>query len=265
MTSYFDEAERAISKTDDLEEVIRIESRVWDDCILCASDPQFPNEIRQRILQAHDTAVFSGENSKGFETWRIAKYSPMVTSLHSIFHDLARMRHETRFGLLLDSPSQILLNMREWQAKCESVQKRQHRKPCAECPFGKTAKVKTLGGGDPDTYIGQIYGPFWFPCHLDGNYDDKQSDPAEVTQCAGAAIFRANLELDAKMPPALLKAEKDEGRSFTSAEEFVKHHTGEDKKFPPEKLMELLNKELRDMNARMTVLAREAQKDGDVD
>jgi hypothetical protein len=123
--------------------------------------------------------------------------------------------------------------------------------PCDACPFGKQAKKKTLGGNVPEVYIGQLHGPFWLPCHQDPNYDNKKSDPAIVGQCAGAAIFRANLGINEAMPAQLNICEADTELSFTSVEEFYKHHMGEDREFSQEEIMEFLDNELKDPRIKM--------------
>lgn len=128
---------------------------------------------------------------------------------------------------------------------------KQHRKPCSECPFGKQAKVKTLGGSEPEVYIGQILGPFWLPCHEDPKYKGKQSNPNKVAQCVGASIFRANLGLNRIMPKALDICEADPELSFTSFEEFAKHHTGKNVEYSPEDLTNLLQEQVGDRNARI--------------
>jgi hypothetical protein len=102
------------------------------------------------------------------------------------------------------------------------------KKACKECPFNRKnvlEKHKALGGSDPGVYIGQIHGPFWLPCHLDREYKDKNSDPAKVHQCAGAAVFRANIGVDALMPEQMLRLPLgSDPNVFTSVEEFISHY-----------------------------------------
>ena len=101
------------------------------------------------------------------------------------------------------------------------------KNPCTECPFNKNTKLsrhQALGGAEPEVYVGQIYGPFWLPCHMDKNYKSKESRPDEVTQCAGAAIFRANLGLSEIMPDKMLKLEKHHPDVFESVQEFISYY-----------------------------------------
>jgi hypothetical protein len=104
------------------------------------------------------------------------------------------------------------------------------RKPCNECPFRRDNLLDSSdgkpGGADPTVYIGQAQGPFWLPCHKDNNYQGKASEPAQVTQCAGAAIYRANLELPYQLPDGLLKLDKDTDTVFGSPAELLAHYRG---------------------------------------
>jgi len=100
------------------------------------------------------------------------------------------------------------------------------KKPCMGCPFKRvnTNEKPNPGGSHPFVYIGQARGPFWLPCHQDKNYVGKGSDPKTVTQCRGAAIFRANCEDGYKRPGQLLVREKDKENVFASEAEFASHY-----------------------------------------
>ncbi len=103
---------------------------------------------------------------------------------------------------------------------------KQHTKPCAECPFRRDIKPGLLGGSPVETYVGQSVLPFWLPCHCDKNYAFKASKFDEVTQCAGTAIFRANLGVSWLMPKSLLNLPGDTQIVFGSVSQFVAHHKG---------------------------------------
>lgn len=101
----------------------------------------------------------------------------------------------------------------------------QHLSPCRECPFSRAATDEDLakGGSQPERYIGQAYGPFLLPCHMDPKY--SQADCGlHMLQCAGAAIFRANCGVADRMPDALLRAEPDAERVFASPAELLARH-----------------------------------------
>lgn len=100
----------------------------------------------------------------------------------------------------------------------------QRRTPCRECPFSRAISPGALGGSSPLVYIGQTEAGFWMPCHCAKNYAAKESVPGEVEECAGAAIFRANCNRQAKAP--LLDLPKDEERIFADYAEFLAHHLG---------------------------------------
>lgn len=101
----------------------------------------------------------------------------------------------------------------------------QHDKPCGECPFSRTTKPGTLGGSSPMTYVGQAYGPFWLPCHSTHDYTcpEARLDPNN-SQCAGAAIHRANIGRADLMPQPLLHLPPDCKRVFATQAEFLAHH-----------------------------------------
>lgn len=97
-------------------------------------------------------------------------------------------------------------------------------KPCKECPFSRQIAPGFLGGARPEVYVGQIVLPFWLSCHCDTNYKGRESKAGEVTQCAGAAIFRSNMGI--RPPPPLLCLPPSDTLSFTTLPEFYAHHTG---------------------------------------
>lgn len=100
------------------------------------------------------------------------------------------------------------------------------KKACLGCPFKRvnTNEKPNPGGSHPFVYLGQARGPFWLPCHQDKNYVGKGSNPETVTQCRGAAIFRANCEDGYKRPDQLLVREKDKEAVFESEAEFAGHY-----------------------------------------
>lgn len=104
-------------------------------------------------------------------------------------------------------------------------------RPCNECAFRRSSPADfqvpgTLGGSPPTVYIGQTQGNFMIPCHKlcdfkDPNWRDKAF---ETGQCAGAAVYRANLGLTPPEPINTLPA--DHEAVFSSHAEFLAHHTG---------------------------------------
>ena len=99
-------------------------------------------------------------------------------------------------------------------------------KPCHDCPFRRDIKPGTLGGSHFTVYIGQTVGPFVLNCHTAEGYRAKQTDCMAVAQCAGAAIFRANIGIAFLLPDALHALPADTDAVFGSMEEFIAHHEG---------------------------------------
>lgn len=103
--------------------------------------------------------------------------------------------------------------------------------PCDECPFNKKTPEPINGGSTPDIYIGQICGPFLLSCHKDPGYKPrdetgkKQGQP-EIMQCAGAAIFRANVGVAHRMPDVLHHLPADTELVDAGFAEFLARHLG---------------------------------------
>jgi hypothetical protein len=98
--------------------------------------------------------------------------------------------------------------------------------PCDNCPWRKNSKPGYLGGSHPLTYIGQAQGPFVLPCHKACNFEDPgwRAKTISTRQCAGAAIYRANVGVAYRLPGTIhhLPPSKE---VFGSPEEFLSHHT----------------------------------------
>jgi len=104
----------------------------------------------------------------------------------------------------------------------------QNNKACGGCPFSKQCAPGELGGSPITTYIGQIIGPFYLPCHAAKNYKGNETKLSpEHAQCAGAAIMRRNIGVAHMMPDPLLKLEEEDPNVFNTIEEFIHHHLPE--------------------------------------
>lgn len=101
-------------------------------------------------------------------------------------------------------------------------------KVCAECPWSRQSKPGHLGGSEPEVYIGQATGAFFLPCHLTYSADSENiRDNLDCTGgCAGAAIYRANVGIDHRLPDEIHKLPADHGPVFSSPVEFLAHHKG---------------------------------------
>jgi hypothetical protein len=87
----------------------------------------------------------------------------------------------------------------------------QHRKPCADCPFARKALKGYTGSWTPEDFIQGIHGEVRFDCHT------------ATVQCAGAAIFRANV-IKCPRDKTLLTLPRDKDLVFANDAEFLAHH-----------------------------------------
>jgi hypothetical protein len=92
--------------------------------------------------------------------------------------------------------------------------KKQHTKPCSDCPFARTAVRGWLGPYTAEEWVRLIHGEGKVECHtLIG------------PQCAGAAIYRGNVCKDPR-DSSLLTLPKNVTLVFRNPQEFMTHHTG---------------------------------------
>lgn len=99
--------------------------------------------------------------------------------------------------------------------------------PCKACPFSRKCEPGATGGSDPTVFIGQAFGPFWLPCHKTCDFSDPDwKKDLSVQQCAGAAIFRTNINRWHGMPSQLLRLPENKDLVFSSPEELLAHHKG---------------------------------------
>lgn len=97
-------------------------------------------------------------------------------------------------------------------------------KACGSCPFSMTCKPGELGGSPITVYLGQIVGPFVLPCHSQKGYEGNDT-PIEAEQCAGAAVFRANIGVADMMPEMLLSLPAlSDPNVFPTLTSFIRHH-----------------------------------------
>lgn len=96
----------------------------------------------------------------------------------------------------------------------------QHKKPCADCPWARKALPGWLGGNTAEEWIAMAHGESYIDCHCTTNQ-----------QCAGAAIYRANVLKRVRHPEALVLP-KDKTLVFSWPNEFLAHHKGGFKRQP---------------------------------
>lgn len=88
----------------------------------------------------------------------------------------------------------------------------QHRAPCSDCPFARRALRGWLGALSAEDWLRLAHGEGTSECHVHIG-----------VQCAGLAIYRANV---GKLPrtPAALALPANRKLVFSSREEFLRHH-----------------------------------------
>lgn len=87
----------------------------------------------------------------------------------------------------------------------------QHTRPCSDCPMARLALPGWLGGADPEEYRRLAHSDALVSCHA-----------IRGTQCAGIAIYRANVAK--RCDPPNLVMPKDQRLVFATPMEFLAHH-----------------------------------------
>jgi len=99
---------------------------------------------------------------------------------------------------------------------------------CSQCPYARSTPKEYLDtrGDNGEAFIGQAVTASLLPCHM---VDPDGEGNAQVTtgqhQCAGAAKFRANIEVE-KLPEILGRLPADTINVFSDAAELLAHHKG---------------------------------------
>jgi len=107
MSSYWDTASREIAGSETVDEAKGIEERVIDEVLQVTGDREFPDDHRTEILgiiAVRRIDPIGGDSKNRSREWfQSSQISRMIEDLHDAFHELARPRHETRFGPLSDN------------------------------------------------------------------------------------------------------------------------------------------------------------------
>jgi hypothetical protein len=92
------------------------------------------------------------------------------------------------------------------------MKNQQHYLPCHDCPWRRKAIRGWLGKEKADVWMARAMGETWTECHTHAD-----------CQCAGMAIFRANV---CKMPryPVILVLKPNHELVFSSPQQFFDHH-----------------------------------------
>ena len=129
--------------------------------------------------------------------------------------------------------------------------------PCSKCPFNKKIKQQKgkVGGRLPEVFISQASLPFLLSCHKDPNYKEKETDFKKTGDCAGASIFRSNIDVAKLMPEGISILPENKQDVFATKEEFLAYYYDVSEElvkvvFTEEKYKELQRKELNDAQVK---------------
>ena len=90
--------------------------------------------------------------------------------------------------------------------------KAQHTQPCSDCPWARDALPGWLGSNTIEQWLEAAHGESLIDCHT-----------MTPWQCAGAAIYRANVAKRCRTRD-ILALPPDAEQAFTSPQEFINHH-----------------------------------------
>ena len=95
----------------------------------------------------------------------------------------------------------------------------QHTRPCGDCPFRRGSLKGWLGGHAPQEFMVFAMADGAYPCHTRAG-----ALGVSLIQCAGMAIFRANI---GKLPRGrrALRLPQDKALVFGTPGEFLEHHS----------------------------------------
>lgn len=99
------------------------------------------------------------------------------------------------------------------------------KQPCRECPYRRESLPGYLGEASPEQFMATTMEDHQMPCHLTVDYDreDWEEGLDEAEQCAGAAIFFANLcKLSRDRDRMKLPADREQ--VFSNPQQFLEHH-----------------------------------------
>lgn len=98
--------------------------------------------------------------------------------------------------------------------------------PCPACPWLRTAAAGWLGPYTADEWLRLAHSDSPIACHTTITVSGQWDTPG-LKQCAGAAIFRANV-LKSPRYPKVARAEQNTDKVFGTDAQFRAHHNREE-------------------------------------
>lgn len=95
---------------------------------------------------------------------------------------------------------------------------KQHKAPCSDCPWARKSLAGWTGPNEPQVWVAVAHSDQTVDCHTRRSRDTRRQ-----FQCAGAAIFRANVR-KAPRYDSLLMLPPNEQTVFSNDSEFLAHH-----------------------------------------
>ncbi len=130
MSSYFDAktsaamdaSAKATSEEDFIQQVAEIERGLIADVTLAVGDREFPSDLREKamgLIARWHVGTHAGlePSEEALRYVKAVRMSELVEEMHSLFHEVARRRVSTRFGLLSDHPRDIVNRRDEHDAE----------------------------------------------------------------------------------------------------------------------------------------------------
>jgi hypothetical protein len=99
----------------------------------------------------------------------------------------------------------------------KKVTPKQHKTPCHDCPWRRNSIPGWLGNRTPEEWTRVAHSEAFVECHA------LQQPDGDIWECAGIAIFRANICKRLRDPDVMVLP-KDTKRVFAWDNEFDAHH-----------------------------------------
>lgn len=164
MSSYFDRFDRDVraiaqaygNDTEGfLKRLMQLEEKLKQDSLLFSGDVETPHDVRETIVATialYEVRYAGGDflgdklgESRGAQYAAACKSSKLSHELHSLWHDIASMRYQMRYGLVSDNPELAVLHRDSY---AETRQKR--TAPFSEKPPFKSRILDGYRNKKPD-------------------------------------------------------------------------------------------------------------------